>query len=78
MISSIITISLDIAAVIGCIAFIIGMIALIYIICKAIYLDIKGAEGYKDYFRNLYESKYEEDIDKAKKDYEYAKETRIS
>jgi hypothetical protein len=74
--SSIITISLDIAAVFGCIDFIIGMIALIYIICKAIYLDIKGAEGYKDYFRNLYESKYEEDIDKVKKDSSYAKRNR--
>ena len=76
MIPPILEILFHIVAVIGCIALIIGIIALVYYICKVVYLDIKGAEEYKEYFRNLYKSKYEEDIDKAKKDYDYSLKCR--
>lgn len=52
------------------IGMILGIIALIYYLIKTVYLDIKGAKDYKEYFRNLYDDECEQKIKKAKDEYD--------
>ena len=52
------------------IALILGILVLLYYLFKGVYLDIKEAEEYKDYYYNFFQKKYERECDKNKKDYE--------
>lgn len=52
------------------IALIMGILVLLYYLFKVVYLDIKGAEEYKDYYYKYFQKLYERECDKNKKDYE--------
>ena len=52
------------------IAIILGIIALIYYLIKTVYLDIKGAKHYEEYFRNKYDAICEQKLNKAKDEYD--------
>lgn len=52
------------------IALILCIIAGIYYLIKIVYLDIKAAEDYREYFRKIFKEKYEDDIKKVKDEYE--------
>lgn len=42
----------------------------IYYLIKTVYLDIKTAEDYREYFRKFFKEKYEDDIKKVKDEYD--------
>lgn len=52
------------------IALILGIFAIVYYIIKTVYLDIKDAKHYKEYFRNIYDDICEQKIKKVKDEYD--------
>ena len=59
---SVISFLLDISVIFGFIALMIAGLALLYFIIKYVFLDIKGAEDYRDYYKNYYSSQYNDEI----------------
>ena len=62
---------LDISAIFGLIGLMIIGLALVYFILRTLFLDIKGVEDFREYFRNKFESKYDEECKRLNKWYEY-------
>lgn len=52
------------------IALIVGAQWIIYFLIKYVYLDIKEAKNYGEYYKKLYQSKYESEIEVVRNDYE--------
>lgn len=52
------------------IALILGILALLYHLIKIVYLDIKGASDYDEYYHDFYEKLYNMDYKKLKDEYE--------
>ena len=61
---------LDISAIFGLIALMIAGLALLYFIIKYVFLDIKGAEDYREYYDDYYSSRYDDEVKRLNQWYE--------
>lgn len=68
---SVISCLLDISAIFGLIVLMIAGLAVLYFIVRTVFLDIKGAEEFREYYSNKFESKYNEECKRLNEWYEH-------